>query len=523
MSALRQIIRHKRPDRFDLGGAALLATRDASEPPHLGVAVTPLRRRATERLRWLLCALLMLLGVTVIIAWLYRIEPLKSVAPGLPTMKVNTALGFVLTGSGLWLVGARNRALRYLGAALGLLLIAVGGLTLAEYALNLDLGIDQAVALDTGTLRGSGHPGRMSLITAFAWVVLGAVAVLLAIASRRFEVILAHCLAMLAGAVAILAAAGYAFGAQAFWGIGPYTSIAVHTAAGLLVAAATALMTRASEGWLQPYANSPAALALLSRILPLALAVPIIVGLLIMLGAGLGAYNAPYGFALFIPVTAVGMVLASLWVADKQRQAEEIRARYERHLQLVVAELNHRVKNTLSIVQSFAHQSLKSSSSPLEAGKAFEGRLIALASAHGMLTRENWDNVSLIELIGNSLDAHNDTGTRFAIDGPDLPVAPKTAITLAMTLHELATNSMKYGALSLPEGYVRVTWSVDGGLFRFSWKDCEGPRVDKPGKPGFGSRMLTRALASELGGKASLDFEPDGLRYEIEAPARAEL
>ena len=92
-----------------------------------------------------------------------------------------------------------------------------------------------------------------------------------------------------------------------------------------------------------------------------------------------------------------------------------------------------------------------------------------------------------------------------------------------MTLHELATNSMKYGALSLPDGFVRVTWSVDDGRFRFRWKDCGGPPVDKPGKPGFGSRMLTRALASELGGKASLDFEPDGVRYEVEAPARDEL
>lgn len=522
MSALPQIIRHKRPID-STPGPALLATRDASEPPQLSDVAAPIRRRATERLRWLLCTLLILTGLAVTAGWLYAVEPLKSVAPGLPTMKFNTALAFVLTGTGLWLAGARNRVLRYGAAILGLSLIAVGGLTLAEYALGLDLGIDQLVVPDTGTLRGSGHPGRMSLLTAFAWVLLGTATLLLATATRRFEVILAHCLAMLAGAVSILAAAGYAFGAQAFWGIGPYTAIAAHTAVGLLVAAATALMTRAREGWLQPYVNSPAALSLLSRILPLALAVPIIVGLVIMLGAGLGAYNAPYGFALFIPVTAVGMVLASLWAAGRQRQSEEVRARYERHLQLVVAELNHRVKNTLSIVQSFAHQSLKSSSSPQQAGKAFEGRLTALASAHGMLTRENWDNVSLVELIGNSLDAHNDTGTRFAIDGPDLPVSPKTAITLAMTLHELATNSMKYGALSLPDGYVRVTWSVGDGLFRFSWKDCEGPAIDKPGRPGFGSRMLTRALASELSGKASLEFESDGVRYEIAAPARTEL
>jgi two-component sensor histidine kinase len=251
--------------------------------------------------------------------------------------------------------------------------------------------------------------------------------------------------------------------------------------------------------------------------------VPTFLGLLIMLGAGLGAYNAPYGFALFIPLTSAAMVLTSLWVAGKQSEAEQIRLRYERHLQLVVAELNHRVKNTLAIVQSFAHQSLKSSSDPQTAGRAFEGRLIALASAHNMLTRENWDTVSLVELIANSLDAHNDTGNRFAVEGPDMAVSPKTAITMAMTLHELATNSTKYGALSLPDGVVEVRWSVEDALFRFLWKDRDGPAVNPPSRTGFGSRMLTRAMAAELGGKATLDYEPDGLRYEVVAPARAQL
>lgn len=199
------------------------------------------------------------------------------------------------------------------------------------------------------------------------------------------------------------------------------------------------------------------------------------------------------------------------------------RLRYEDHLKLLLNELNHRVKNTLAIVQSFAHQSLKSSASVEEAGAAFEGRLIALASAHRVLTRENWDNVSLIELVANSLDAHNDTGTRFAVEGSDMAVSPKTAITLAMTLHELATNSTKYGALSSAEGYVRVSWGNADGRFRMEWKDIDGPPVREPDRTGFGTRMLTRALASELGGKAVLQYERDGLRYSISAPARAEL
>jgi two-component sensor histidine kinase len=501
----------------------LLAPSDTNDQVVFGDPAAAVSDGRSEQLRQLLCAAIILLGVGVCVGWLFKIEILKSVYPGLSTMKLNTALGFALTGAGLWLAGVRPRLVRYVGAFLGLAVAALGIVTLSEYLLDADFGIDQAIVPDTGVLSGSGHPGRMSPLTATGWIVLGTATFLLAVATRRSEVIVAHCLAMTAGAISIIAVAGYAFGAQAFWGIGVYTAVAVHTAAGLMLVAAATLMTRAREGWLQPYVSSPAALSMLSRILPLSLAVPIMLGLVIMLGAGLGMYNAPYGFALFIPLTAVAMVLACLWVAARQKESELVRLRYERHLQLVVAELNHRVKNTLSIVQSFAHQSLKGSATPEQAGAAFEGRLTALAAAHRMLTEENWDNVALIDLIANSLDAHNDTGTRFAIEGPDLAVTPKTAITLAMTLHELATNSTKYGALSAPDGFARVSWSNDNGLFHFRWQDCNGPQVAPAAKAGFGSRMLSKAMASEIGGKATLDFDPEGLRYEITAPSRAEL
>ena len=471
----------------------------------------------------LLCALLLLLGVAVVTGWLLDIAALKSVLPQTSTMKFNTALGLGATGCGLLLAAAEARPARLLGAAFGLALLFLGGATLFEYFAGIDLGIDQTAVADTGSLMGSGFPGRMSPLTAFAFLMLGPAIVLLATATRRTEVIVAHSLAMAAGVVGILGVGGYAFGAEAFFGIGFYTLIAVHTAAGLLIASAAALTTRAHEGWLEPYVHSPAALALLSRLLPLALGVPILLGLLIMAGAGVGTYHAPFGLALFIPTASVAMVLCSLWVAGRQREAEQERLRYQRHLQLVVAELNHRVKNTLAIIQSFAHQSLKGSATPEEASARFEGRLIALASAHRMLTDENWDNVRLLDLVAEALDPHNDTGTRFAIDGPNLTVTPKTSITLAMTLHELATNSTKYGALSVPEGFVRIGWSVADGKFRLAWHDVGGPPCVAPERTGFGTRMLRRALASELGGEAMLTYAPNGMRYELVAPERAQL
>lgn len=479
--------------------------------------------RRTEGVLRLLCALLILLALSVVAGWLLDIPQLKSVFPRTSTMKFNTALGFALTGSGLLLAAADTRAFRLVGGGLGSLLTLLGAATLLQYVVPVDLGIDQAVVPDTGTLMGSGFPGRMSPITTIAWMLLGSAILLLAIATRRAEVILAHSMAMAAGVVGILGVGGYAFGAEAFYGIGFYTLIAVHTAAGLLVASAAALMTRAREGWLQPYVGSPAALALLSRLIPLALGVPILLGFVIMGGVGAGIYNASFGFALFIPTASVAMALCALWVAGRQREVEQERLRYQRHLQLVVAELNHRVKNTLAIIQSFAHQSLKGSASPREAAESFEGRLAALAAAHRLLTEESWDNIGLAELIADAVHPHNDTGTRFAVEGPDLMVSPKTAITLAMTLHELATNSTKYGALGSATGYVRLSWSVEDGKFRLVWKDVDGPPCRDPKRSGFGTRMLRRALAAELGGKASLHYEPDGLRYEVTAPARDEL
>ena len=324
-------------------------------------------RVSADRLRLTLCVLLILLGISVVAGWLLRIEELKAVVPGLSTMKFNTAVGFVLAGLGIAAAGRETRLLVHVAAIAGLLLGAIGLATIVQYGSGLHLGIDEAVVADKGTLSGSGHPGRMSLLTAFAFSMLGSAVVLLAYAGRRTTIVLAHILAIGAGATALLAIAGYAFGAQAFWGIGRYTAIAVHTAAGLLVAAAATLMTRAEQGWFEPFVDSPAARSLLTRLLPFSLLLPVALGTIIMFGAGIGIYNAPYGFALFIPSIAIGLILLSLWVARNQRESELTQRRHERHLELLVAELNHRVKNTLSIVQSFAHQSLSDATSTRDA------------------------------------------------------------------------------------------------------------------------------------------------------------
>jgi PAS domain S-box-containing protein len=197
------------------------------------------------------------------------------------------------------------------------------------------------------------------------------------------------------------------------------------------------------------------------------------------------------------------------------------RKRAEEHRQLLVNELNHRVKNTLAIVQGIAQQSFKDERVPAEARQAFEGRLAALAAAHNVLTRESWEAAPLRRIVEDAVRPFG--RDRFTIDGPDLRILPKAAVSLALTLHELATNAAKYGALSNDIGEVEIRWSlepIDDAAFTLAWQERKGPPVAAPRKRGFGSRLIERGLAAELDGRARVDYAAEGVRWTITAPWR---
>ncbi|URD60428.1 PAS domain S-box protein [Sphingomonas sp. KRR8] len=193
------------------------------------------------------------------------------------------------------------------------------------------------------------------------------------------------------------------------------------------------------------------------------------------------------------------------------------RKRWENHQRLLVGELNHRVKNTLSIVQSLSHQTFRPEQRPEDSIKAFEGRIQALAAAHNLLTRENWEAASLNDLVAEALHPFC-LGSRCSISGPPVRVPPQTAVSLALALHELATNASKYGALHNDAGIVSVAWRRTGDRLSLEWREEGGPNVSAPLRQGFGTRMLSRALARELGGTVTLTYDPGGVRCLIEAP-----
>jgi PAS domain S-box-containing protein len=200
-----------------------------------------------------------------------------------------------------------------------------------------------------------------------------------------------------------------------------------------------------------------------------------------------------------------------------RRRAEEQRKRSERHLHLLVGELNHRVKNTLAIVQSITHQSFHSAVPASDAISRFEGRLQALAATHNLLTRKNWETTSIEEVAVTAL-APFCSRDRCHISGPDVRVSPQTAVSFSLALHELATNASKYGALSNETGKLWVCWTAGNGTLELSWREEGGPPVTPPSRRGFGTRMIERTLAAEFGGEVHLDFLPEGVLCTVVAP-----
>jgi PAS domain S-box-containing protein len=188
---------------------------------------------------------------------------------------------------------------------------------------------------------------------------------------------------------------------------------------------------------------------------------------------------------------------------------------------MLVNELNHRVKNSLATVQAIAAQSLRGPQVSPDARERFMARLFALARANDVLVAETWLGASLNSVAAEMAGPHGD-GERFAIEGPEVHLAPQTAMAMALGLHELATNAAKYGALSTPQGRVSLTWSLDGEgasrRLRLTWRESGGPPVGRPGAPGFGSRLIERGLASELKANVRLDFAPTGVVFSLTAP-----
>lgn len=207
-------------------------------------------------------------------------------------------------------------------------------------------------------------------------------------------------------------------------------------------------------------------------------------------------------------------------VVDQTRQREK-----QAHSEMLINELNHRVKNTLSTIQSIVRQAIRASDDPKAVGEAIESRIFALSRSHDLLTRHDWEGAGLHDLIDAAVEpfeAERGGAKRIQVEGLNVRLAPKAALALGIAFHELATNAVKYGALSNDRGTVRIAWKSEitpsGERLVLTWRENDGPVVAAPTRVGFGSQMVERGLTHELRGAVHIDYRPEGLVCTIDFP-----
>ena len=206
---------------------------------------------------------------------------------------------------------------------------------------------------------------------------------------------------------------------------------------------------------------------------------------------------------------------------ERLRVVGELRAAV-RERDLLIGELNHRVKNTLATVQSITCQTLRNAPTIHHASNAIESRLLALSQVHNVLTERSWAQVGLHDVVAQAVEPYRSLGeNRIHVQGPAVQVPPRMALALAMALQELATNAVKYGALSSPRGQIKVSWTLGNASapheLHLTWEEAEGPPVREPAQRGFGTRLIERSLAQELGGAVRIEFPPTGIVCSITA------
>lgn len=243
---------------------------------------------------------------------------------------------------------------------------------------------------------------------------------------------------------------------------------------------------------------------------------------------------APDLSELAVLAAAIDDYMDSLAAARAARESAEGRR------QLLLHEMNHRIKNVLAAVQAIANQTFRNSATPASL-TVFGNRLRAMAAAHDLLVRESWESTDISRALHASIDPFG--AGRFTLEGPDVQVGASAALAFGMAIHELCTNAAKYGALAVPEGRVTIRWHLEpepdapapppgeverdgtdlqpgGPILHFSWIERGGPPVVPPNSTGFGSQLVRAAFTGEFGAESQFDFDPAGLRFHLRMEAR---
>lgn len=193
----------------------------------------------------------------------------------------------------------------------------------------------------------------------------------------------------------------------------------------------------------------------------------------------------------------------------------------EKLQRIILEELHHRVKNTLSIVHAISNQSLRSSTDLRQAEAAISSRISALGRVHDLLLRTNWNGARLEDLLKSAIEPYDTRGAeQFVIQPADIEISPAAALPLVMTINELCTNAVKYGALTVPEGRIEIATKIDEDAkrLRLVWAEKGGPAVQPPARRSFGMLLIEKSFMSQLSGNAQVSFDPKGVVCEFDIP-----
>lgn len=239
-------------------------------------------------------------------------------------------------------------------------------------------------------------------------------------------------------------------------------------------------------------------------------------GWVVAVGVPVGQYQAP-ALRSLVTTFSIGALLILFGGFFAVRIARQL-VSAERHRELLINELNHRVKNTLASVQAIVWRGLRNSGAVPEARQGIDARLQALSSAHNVLSNKNWEGAHIQDVVDSILAPYaGPRGARAALSGPNVALRPHVAIALAMVVNELATNAVKYGALSAGKGTVNLAWSLQGpDRLQLTWVETGGPPVQPPTQTGYGTKFIERAVIDELQGSYTASFPPEGFRCVIE-------
>lgn len=191
---------------------------------------------------------------------------------------------------------------------------------------------------------------------------------------------------------------------------------------------------------------------------------------------------------------------------------------------LLLNELNHRINNTLVTVQSLVEQTLRATDTDRRVRENLTARILALADAHKLLVDQNWAGADIRTIVEKAVSPYESEGDRrLRVDGPNVRLSPQQAVSMTLVLHELTTNAVKYGALSTPGGRIEASWNLHydelgARHMTFLWVESGGPPVSMPERRGFGSRLIARSLGDETGGRARIEYAPEGVRCGVHLP-----